>query len=226
MFKRILVAYDGSEGAQAALTMGIGLAKSPRTELYSISVEEHLPRYAATIGEVEDAREQIDEHFRAVTKQARDSAALQGVDLESVVRQGHELQAILDFARQRRCDLLLLGSQGHSRVFERVIGSTSLSLIRLASCSVLIVRSQRGADGLAGIKRILELENQVAALQQRVAELQIDLEAAMAAAQRREHERRQPVNLPVRLPVPQTTALVVWRPAPRPHTSFPFDGDR
>jgi len=155
MFKRVLVAYDGSEGAQAALTMGIGLAKSPRTELYSISVEEHLPRYAATIGEVEDAREQIDEHFRAVTKQARDSAALQGVDLESVVRQGHELQAILDFARQRRCDLLLLGSQGHSRVFERVIGSTSLSLIRLASCSVLIVRSQRGADGLAGIKRIL-----------------------------------------------------------------------
>src|SRR6266511_75496 len=155
MFKRILVAYDGSEGAQAALTMGIGLGKSPGTELYSISVEEHLPRYAATIGEVEDAREQIDEHFRALTKQAQDSAALQGVDLETVVRQGHELQAILDFARQRRCDLLLLGSHGHRRVFERVIGSTSLSLVRLASCSVLITRSQRGADGLAGIKRIL-----------------------------------------------------------------------
>jgi MerR family transcriptional regulator/heat shock protein HspR len=86
--------------------------------------------------------------------------------------------------------------------------------------------SQDDGVNLAGIKRILELENQVAALQQRVAELQVDLEAAMAAAQRREHERHQPVNLPVRLPVPQTTALVVWRPAPRPHTSFPFDGDR
>src|SRR5438093_8760510 len=95
MFKRILVAYDGSEGARAALRMGIGLAKSPGTELYSISVEEHLPCYAATIGEVEGARERIDEHFRALTKQAQDSAALQGVDLEPVVRQGHELQAIL-----------------------------------------------------------------------------------------------------------------------------------
>ncbi len=155
MFKRILVAYDGSEGAQAALRMGIGLAKSPGTELYSISVEEHLPRYAATIGEVEDARERIDEHFRALTKQAQDSAALQGVDLETVVRQGHELQAIFDFARQRRCDLLLLGSHGHRRVFERVIGSTSLSLVRLASCSVLITRSRMEADGLGGIKRIL-----------------------------------------------------------------------
>ena len=87
MFKRILVAYDGSEGAAAALKMGIGLAKNPGTDLSSISVEEHLPRYAASMSEVEGAREQIDEHFRALTKQARDSAALQGVELETAVRQ-------------------------------------------------------------------------------------------------------------------------------------------
>jgi nucleotide-binding universal stress UspA family protein/CBS domain containing-hemolysin-like protein len=155
MFKRILVAYDGSEGAQAALRLGIGLAKNPGTEIYSISVEEHLPRYAATISEVEGAREQIDEHFRALTKQARDMAALAGVELETAVRQGHELQSILDFARTRRSDLLVLGSHGHSRVFERIIGSTSLSLVRLASCSVLLVRSEKRSDGLSDITRIL-----------------------------------------------------------------------
>ncbi|HXJ78149.1 MAG TPA: universal stress protein [Candidatus Methylomirabilis sp.] len=155
MFKRILVAYDGSEGAAAALKMGIGLAKNPGTDLSSISVEEHLPRYAASMSEVEGAREQIDEHFRALTKQARDSAALQGVELETAVRQGHEIESILDFARSRRCDLLILGSHGHSRVLERVIGSTSLSLVRLASCSVLIIGSRPGADSLTGIKRIL-----------------------------------------------------------------------
>lgn len=155
MFKRILVAYDGSEGAQAALRTGIGLAKSTGAELHSISVEEHLPRYAASISEVEGAREQIDEHFRALTKQARDAAALRGVELETAVRQGHEIESILDFARGRRCDLLILGFQGHSRVFERFIGSTSLSLVRLASCSVLIVRPRREADGLNAIKRIL-----------------------------------------------------------------------
>ncbi len=155
MFKRILVAYDGSDGAQAALRAGIGLAKSPGTELYSISVEEHLPRYAASISEVEGAREQIDEHFRALTKQAQDVAALEGVELETAVRQGHAVQSILDLARERRCDLLILGAHGHSRVYERVIGSTSLSLVRLASCSVLVVRPRRGADWLGGIKRIL-----------------------------------------------------------------------
>jgi nucleotide-binding universal stress UspA family protein len=47
MFKRILVAYDGSEGSRIALTRSIELAKALGAELASISVEEHLPYYGA-----------------------------------------------------------------------------------------------------------------------------------------------------------------------------------
>jgi CBS domain-containing protein/nucleotide-binding universal stress UspA family protein len=156
MFKRILVAYDGSDGARASLGIGIALAKAAGADLYSISVEEHLPRYAATISEVEGAKEQIEEHFRELTKHAHDRAGLQGVDLETAVRQGHEVEVILDFAREQRCDLLILGSHGHSRVFERVIGSTALSLARLAPCSVLIVRSRHSSlDTLGQFTRML-----------------------------------------------------------------------
>ena len=53
MFKRILVAYDGSEPARAALEAGIHLAKRTRGTIASVSVEEVLPRYADTIDEVE-----------------------------------------------------------------------------------------------------------------------------------------------------------------------------
>jgi MerR family transcriptional regulator, heat shock protein HspR len=49
--------------------------------------------------------------------------------------------------------------------------------------------------GLEGVRRILSLDNQVAALQARVVELQAEVEAQRAAARR--------------------TALVVWRPQPR-----------
>jgi hypothetical protein len=52
------------------------------------SLERHQPRDAATISEVEGAREQIDAHFGALTKQARDAAALQGVVLGTAIRQG------------------------------------------------------------------------------------------------------------------------------------------
>ena len=156
MFKRILVAYDGSEGAQASLKLGIELAKSAGAELSSISIEEHLPRYAVSVTEVDEAKEQIDAHFRALTQQARDWAALEGVDLETVVERGHEVEKILALAREGRFDLLMLGSHGHSRIFQRLVGSTALSLARLAPCSIFIARTTGPAsDRLGSIKRIL-----------------------------------------------------------------------
>jgi nucleotide-binding universal stress UspA family protein len=140
MFRKILIAYDGSDGAKAALRVGIGLAKSLRAELHSVSVEEHLPHYAATIGEVQDAKERVDEYFRVLTKEARDQAALDGVELVTMIRQGHEVECIVSYAGEGGFDLLLAGYHGHSRIFERVMGSTAQSIIRLSPCSVLLAK--------------------------------------------------------------------------------------
>ena len=140
MFRKILVAYDGSEGAKAALRVGIGLAKSLGAELRSISVEEHLPHYAVTVGEVQDAKERVDEYFRVLTKDARDQAALAGVELQTAIRQGHEVEIIVNHAKEGRFDLLLAGYHGHSRIFERVMGSTAQSIVRLSPCSVLLAK--------------------------------------------------------------------------------------
>ena len=140
MFRKILLAYDGSGGAKAALKVGIGLAKSLGAELQSISVEEELPHYAATMGEVKDAKERVDEYFRVLTKDARDQAALAGVDLQTAIRQGHEVEIIVNYAKEGSFDLLLAGYHGHSRIFERVMGSTAQSIIRLSPCSVLLAK--------------------------------------------------------------------------------------
>jgi len=63
MFKKILIANDGSEGAKHALQVAIDLAKKYNAELHSISVEEGVPHYAATIGEVEEFRREANEFF-------------------------------------------------------------------------------------------------------------------------------------------------------------------
>jgi nucleotide-binding universal stress UspA family protein len=138
MFKRILVAYDGSDGARAALKLGIELAKTFGAQLSSVSVEEHLPYYAASISEVKAAKEQVDEYFRGLTKQARDQAALAGVALETVVAQGHEVETIVGMAKG--FDLLVIGSHGHSGIFGRMMGSTAQNLVRLAPCPVLVAK--------------------------------------------------------------------------------------
>ncbi|RAJ31184.1 MerR family transcriptional regulator/heat shock protein HspR [Kitasatospora sp. SolWspMP-SS2h] len=74
--------------------------------------------------------------------------------------------------------------------------------------------SQDEGINLAGIKRIIELENQVAALQSRVTELVDALESAAATLQQREaavHASYRRDLVPYQQ-VQQSSALVVWRP--------------
>jgi MerR family transcriptional regulator/heat shock protein HspR len=77
--------------------------------------------------------------------------------------------------------------------------------------------SQEDGINLAGIKRIIELENQVIALQARVAELQGEVASAGAAATQREaavHASYRRDLVPYQQ-VQQSSALVVWRPRRR-----------
>ena len=140
MFRKILVAYDGSEGAKAALRIGVGLTRSLGAELHSISVEEHLPHYAISVGEIQETKDRVDEYFRILTKEARDQAGLNGVELQTAIRQGHEVEMIVNYAKEGAFDLLLAGYHGHSRIFERVMGSTAQSIVRLSPCSVLLAK--------------------------------------------------------------------------------------
>ncbi len=140
MYRKILVAYDGSEGSRRALSAGIELAKGLKADLYTISVMEHLPHYAATVGEVKEAQEEFEAFFQKLTKQARDLAALQGVELETVVKPGHEVETIVTYAKDGGFDLLVIGFVGHSNIWGRVMGSTTQNLSRLAPCSVMIVK--------------------------------------------------------------------------------------
>jgi len=73
--------------------------------------------------------------------------------------------------------------------------------------------SQQDGVNLAGIKRIIELENQVEALQARVGELQAEVLSAQAAAGSASETVRASLRrdlVPLR-----EAALVVWKPQPR-----------
>ncbi|KWW97795.1 MerR family DNA-binding transcriptional regulator [Carbonactinospora thermoautotrophica] len=77
--------------------------------------------------------------------------------------------------------------------------------------------SQEEGINLAGIKRILELQAEVAALRRRIAELELDLDAAYAAARQRDAQGSPSYRadlLPIRQ-IRQSTALVVWKPPTR-----------
>jgi nucleotide-binding universal stress UspA family protein len=140
MFRTILVGNDGSEGAKKALQAAIDLAKRYDAELHEICIEAHLPHYAATIGEVVEAKQEATDYFRRVTRNAELVAEAHGVRLTSHVLPGHEVKTIVQFVNDRSFDLLVIGFMGHSRIFDHIWGGTSQNLTRLASCSVLVVK--------------------------------------------------------------------------------------
>jgi MerR family transcriptional regulator/heat shock protein HspR len=72
--------------------------------------------------------------------------------------------------------------------------------------------SQDDGINLAGVKRILELESQVQALQARLIELHADLEAMHLEVGRRERQVHQSYRRDL-VPIDQA-AVVVWRPTP------------
>jgi nucleotide-binding universal stress UspA family protein len=139
-FSKILIAHDGSEGANKALAASIDLAKRFQSELHLISIEEHLPHYAlGMVRETEKEREES-RYFQEIVEKSRVLALKQGVTLHPHILPGHEVDTIVRFARDHKIDLLVLGFTGHSNIFTRIWGSTSQSLTQLASCQVLVVK--------------------------------------------------------------------------------------
>ncbi|MBC7287309.1 MAG: universal stress protein [Armatimonadetes bacterium] len=140
MFRKILLAYDGSEGAKRALEAAISIAALCKAELHSVSVEEGLPRYAATVGEVEEVKLQLNGALTKINEEAAALARERGVELRWRVVPGHEVEVIVTICKSENFDLLVIGFMGHSAIFGRIWGSTSQNLARLAPCSVLIVK--------------------------------------------------------------------------------------
>ena len=140
MWHKILVGLDGSDGAQKALSVAVKLAAQFGAELHSISVEEKLPHYAATMGEVLESKQEAADYFRKITAEAQQSAQVSGVTLHSHVMPGHEVETIVTFAKDHNFDLLVIGFMGHSKIFGRIWGSTSQNLAKLSPCTVLVVK--------------------------------------------------------------------------------------
>ena len=139
MYRKILVANDGSPGAQAALSAAIDLSLKCGGELHMICIEE-IPRFAATIDEIEEEKQEAGLRFTAVIKRAKELAGQKGVSLETDLLAGHPVPSIVDFLRTGIFDLLVVGFMGHSAIYNRLIGSTTDRLVDHAPCAVLVIK--------------------------------------------------------------------------------------
>jgi len=140
MFKKILLAYDGSEGANRALEAGLELARVHQAELWALTVQEGVPRFSATIDEVQEEKAFANQHTAEVLAAARARAQNGGIELKTLSQTGHPAQTIIQVAGEGKFDLILVGHSGLSGVWAKFLGSTAERVSRHSPCSVLIVR--------------------------------------------------------------------------------------
>lgn len=145
--KKILVAIDGSPQSDKAAEEAVRLAAQSgakiRSQLYAVlvlpslkapSFTDFFPSKPPT--EEPDWQEKRDRVFYVVEK----SAAESGVTLESLVVYGDPAEELIHLARERNCDVIVIGSSGKGRVKRTLLGSVSTKVALHAQCSVYIVR--------------------------------------------------------------------------------------
>jgi len=139
MYRKILVAHDGSPGAFAALTTGIDLAQKLDAEIHMISIKE-IPAFPGTMDEVIEEEDEAEHRFEPVMARAKQLAALKGLTLVTHLLAGHPVKVITDFVRDHGFDLLVVGFMGHSALYNSLIGSTTDRLVNHAPSAVLVVK--------------------------------------------------------------------------------------
>ena len=152
MHSVIVACVDGSRGGYAALAEAAELSKHFRAELIALSVEEGLPRYAATIGEVDEFRKEKDRYFEGVGETAAGIAEEHGWKLRHEVRLGHAADVIVRFLEEVNADLAVLGYKGHSRIAQFLIGTTAQKVNTYSKASVLIVKPTTETEHLWRVK--------------------------------------------------------------------------
>jgi nucleotide-binding universal stress UspA family protein/CBS domain-containing protein len=140
MFRHILVGLDESPGAQQAFESAMALALLHGATLTLLSVQEHLPMYAASVGEVDETVQELDARFRQLQQAAVQQAAEQHLQVDAVSQAGSAAQTITRTAQAGGYDLIVIGAGKHGSLWSGLLGSTADRVVDTAPCSVLVVR--------------------------------------------------------------------------------------
>jgi nucleotide-binding universal stress UspA family protein len=141
-FQRILFCTDFSENADFAFAFAVDAAgRRPGSELYLLHIipESEAQFWKTYIYEVEgvdgkakhDIDERIDRDYRPRLPK--------GMELKVEIRVGKEHQQILEFARERQIDLIVLGRHGHRALEKALFGAVTEKIVSRAKCAILVV---------------------------------------------------------------------------------------
>ena len=135
--RRILVAVDGSPYGDHAVEQAISLGEVCSSTIYALSVAEIHPEYLA---EAPKLVERVEKEARQIAEEAKAKVEKAGLTGETMTRtMAQPAEAILEFAREKEIDLIVMGTRGRSRIKRLILGSVAQRVVGQAPCPVMVV---------------------------------------------------------------------------------------
>lgn len=138
-YKSILVPFDGSEFSQKALERACELSKIDNTKITVLYV---IPRYEEMIEFLmtESIKRSMIEEAEKILDKARTIASQKNVTINTIIKEGHVADRIIEIADTNKHDLIVISTYGWSGISKVIMGSTTERVIMNASCPVLVVK--------------------------------------------------------------------------------------
>ena len=134
---KILLATDGSEFSEGAVREAIYLAEKCSSHLTAIDVVEANVEFAAHAPGIVQKQEK---EARQVLEAVKNKAVASGVDCEIETHTGESVyQIIVDEARKKRVELIVMGRRGMTGLKRVAMGSVTARVVGHAPCDVLVV---------------------------------------------------------------------------------------
>jgi nucleotide-binding universal stress UspA family protein len=141
MYKRILLAYDGSVEGRTALREGALLAKQFGAEVFLLSVLTDAGTLLMSEVIVAGATVQMEEEFQEILNEGVARLKKLGFDPVAKLVRGQPAQEIGNFAREIEADLIVVGHQRQSAFDRWWSGPKGAYLMDYTDCSLLVARN-------------------------------------------------------------------------------------
>ncbi|MDY9927148.1 universal stress protein [Methanosarcina sp.] len=143
IYRKIMVATDGSEPVKKAVDTAIEIAKLSGAKLYAVYV---VASGGYTVGHPRDIgwERAMKEHLSAEGKEATAYVENVGnaaaVEVESIFLEGSPANEIVDFAEENDIDLIVMGTLGKTGFQKILLGSVAQNVVRHSRKAVLVVK--------------------------------------------------------------------------------------
>ncbi|HHT9119558.1 MAG TPA: universal stress protein [Candidatus Hypogeohydataceae bacterium YC41] len=141
-YKKILCPVDYSVCSNEALKQAVSLATAYNAKLYLLHVVD-VRMYGHEAPLSFEMPKPDQESIEKVKKDLADSVLKEAkgkLDVETIVTMGIPAVEIINAARQKGIDLIVMGTHGRTGIAHVVIGSVAENVVRKAPCPVLTVR--------------------------------------------------------------------------------------